>query len=91
MVNINLPCGVGDIIYYITAWNKQSLQPKNKEEIVRIEILKDEIIFHTRYRKFLLSKYEKTWFSDKDKYEKESCIVRELYIKEQELRTRVSM
>ncbi len=85
-MTIELPCVIGDTIYYITAWNKYNLQPKNKEEIVKIEIIKDETIFYTRYRKFLLSQYEKTWFSDKNKYDKESLIVRDLYIYEQQLR-----
>lgn len=86
MININLPCGVGDLIYYITAWNKYNLQPSNKEEVVRIEILKDEVIFHTEFRKFLLSKYEKSWFADKERYDKESFIVRDLHIYEQQIR-----
>lgn len=86
MKSINLPCTVGDLIYYITEWNKYILQPNNKEEVIRVEILKDEVIFYTKFRKFLLSKYEKNWFSDKTKYDKESLIVRDLYIHEQQLR-----
>lgn len=90
MININLPCGIGDFIYYITDWNKYSLQPKNYEEVVRIEILKDEVIFHTKFRRFLLSKYEKSWFSDKERYDKESLIIRDLHMYEEQIRKRVN-
>jgi len=86
MTSIELPCTVGDTIYYVTAWNKYAFQPKHNEKITEIEIMGHETIFKTKYSSFLLSQYNKTWFSDRERYEKESRIVRQLYIKEQELK-----
>lgn len=90
MKSIELPCVVGDTIYYITEWNKYSHQQKHNEEVIKIEIMEDETIFKTKFRTFLLSKYNKTWFIEKERYEKESNIVRQLHIKEQELRAKVT-
>lgn len=88
---IKLPCTIGDKIYYVTEWDKYGFQEDHQVEINEITITKDEVIFHTEHTNFLLSRYNKYWFTDEKKWLKECKILRETYKHYQHLRNEINI